>query len=563
MSISAEVVRKLREETGAGMMDCKSALVEAKGDMAKRPRAPPQEGPGRGRQEGRPRRQRGHGRRPTSTRRPRSACIVEVNCETDFVAKTPDFQALVKDIAEHVATAAPGDVAALLAAALRDAGQTVGELVQEKIAFIKENIVIRRFARFEVAAGRRAAGRLHPPPGAKIGVLVELAAEVGRRRDARRRWRRTSRCTWRPPPPRALYVTKEEVPAEVLEKEKEIYRAQAAARASPRTSRRRSPRASSRSTTPVLPARAALREGPQAHRRPARSRRRKENIVVRRFARFRLGEELPRQARPPSRSTIRRPGPARPGRTSAEGPACPPPRRTSSTSASSSSSRARRSSATKAFGIDRDFADYLAGEIKEVHDLGVEIAAVVGGGNIFRGVSDSAHGMDRVSADHMGMLATVINALALQDALERAGRPHARAVRHRDARGGRAVHPPPRASGTWRRAAWSIFAGGHRQPLLLHRHRRRPARHGDQGRRHPEGAPRSTASTTPTRSRTPRRTKFDRLTYLEVLQKGLKVMDATAISLCMDNNLPIIVFDLKRKGNLRAHRRWARRSGPS
>src|SRR5258706_8448481 len=72
----------------------------------------------------------------------------------------------------------------------------------------------------------------------------------------------------------------------------------------------------------------------------------------------------------------------------------------------------------KAFGIDRAFTDYLAHEIKGIHDLGVEVATVVGGGNIFRGVSDNAQGMDRVSADHMGMLATVINGLALQDALE-------------------------------------------------------------------------------------------------------------------------------------------------
>ena len=152
----------------------------------------------------------------------------------------------------------------------------------------------------------------------------------------------------------------------------------------------------------------------------------------------------------------------------------------------------------KAFGIDRDFTDYLAREIKQIHDLGVEIAAVVGGGNIFRGVSDSAQGMDRVSADHMGMLATVINALALQDALERAGvftrvlsaiemrevaEPfiRRRAIRHLEK--GRVV----------------IFARRHRQPVLLDRHRRGAAGHGDQGRDHPEGAPRSTASTTPTR----------------------------------------------------------------
>src|SRR4029450_13651952 len=75
----------------------------------------------------------------------------------------------------------------------------------------------------------------------------------------------------------------------------------------------------------------------------------------------------------------------------------------------------------KTFGIDRKFTDYLAGEIKQAHKLGVQVSAVVGGGNIFRGVSETAHGMDRVSADYMGMLATVINGVALQDALERAG----------------------------------------------------------------------------------------------------------------------------------------------
>ena len=98
----------------------------------------------------------------------------------------------------------------------------------------------------------------------------------------------------------------------------------------------------------------------------------------------------------------------------------------------------------KTFGIDRDFTDYLATEIKEVHALGVEIAAVVGGGNIFRGVSDNAQGMDRVSADHMGMLATVINALALQDALERAGVFTRVLSAIEMQRGRRALHPPPR-----------------------------------------------------------------------------------------------------------------------
>ncbi len=203
----------------------------------------------------------------------------------------------------------------------------------------------------------------------------------------------------------------------------------------------------------------------------------------------------------------------------------------------------------KTFGIDRSFTDYLAEEIREVHDLGLEIAVVVGGGNIFRGVSDGAEGMDRVSADLMGMLATVINALALQDALERVevftrvlsaiemqevAEPYIRrrAIRHMEKK--RVV----------------IFAAGTGNPYF------------------------STDTAAALRAmeikaeiilkatkvdgiydadplKHPKAKRFERLTYFEVLQKALKVMDTTAISLCMDNHLPIIVYDLKRKGNLR------------
>jgi len=203
----------------------------------------------------------------------------------------------------------------------------------------------------------------------------------------------------------------------------------------------------------------------------------------------------------------------------------------------------------KAFGIDRDFADYLANEIKEVHDLGLQIAAVCGGGNIFRGVSDSAHGMDRVSADHMGMLATVINALALQDALERAG--------------------------VFTRVLSAIEMQEVCEPFI----RRRALRHMEKGRvvilAAGTGNPYfSTDTAAALRAmelkadvilkatrvdgiydadplKHPKAKKFKELKYLEVLQRGLRVMDTTAISLCMDNHLPILVYDLKQKGNLR------------
>jgi uridylate kinase len=203
----------------------------------------------------------------------------------------------------------------------------------------------------------------------------------------------------------------------------------------------------------------------------------------------------------------------------------------------------------KAFGIDRDFTDYLAHEIRGVHTLGVEIAAVVGGGNIFRGVSDSAQGMDRVSADHMGMLATVINALALQDALERAG-VFTRVLSAIEMREVAEPYIRRRAIRHMEKKRVVIFGGGTGNPYF------------------------STDTAAALRAmetkadiilkgtkvdgiydddpvKNPRAKRFDRLSYTDVLHKGLKVMDTTAISLCMDNGLPIIVYDLKRKGNLR------------
>jgi len=203
----------------------------------------------------------------------------------------------------------------------------------------------------------------------------------------------------------------------------------------------------------------------------------------------------------------------------------------------------------QSFGIDRSFTDYLAREIKDIHGLGVEVAAVVGGGNIFRGVSDSAQGMDRVSADQMGMLATVINAIALQDSLERVE------VKTRvlSAIEMRQVAEPfirRRAMRHMEKQRVVIFAGGTGNPYF------------------------STDTAAALRAmeikadiilkgtkvdgiydsdplKNPKAKKFERLAYFEVLQKGLKVMDTTAISLCMDNSLPIVVYNLRNRGSLR------------
>jgi elongation factor Ts len=232
MSITAEVVRQLREETGAGMMDCKSALVEAGGEMEAAREILRKKGlAAAAKKAGRTAADGAVGSYIAADGR--AGVIVEVNCETDFVAKTPDFQALVKDIAEHVAQNAPADAAALAEQPFaKEPGKTVGQLVTEKIAVIKENIVIRRFVRYEASGDGLVAAYIHPP-AAKVGVLVELARGSADAAALQALAKDVAMHVAAASPAAALYVAKDEVPADVLEKEKEIYRAQAAASGKP------------------------------------------------------------------------------------------------------------------------------------------------------------------------------------------------------------------------------------------------------------------------------------------------------------------------------------------
>ena len=200
------------------------------------------------------------------------------------------------------------------------------------------------------------------------------------------------------------------------------------------------------------------------------------------------------------------------------------------------------------YGIAPKTLQQIAQEVKEVVELGVEVGIVIGGGNIFRGVSASTEGMDRASADYMGMLATVINSLALQDALEKSGvftrvqsaidmqqlaEPYIRrrAVRHLEK--GRAV----------------IFAAGTGNPYFTTdtaASLRGMEIHADVILKATKVDGIYTAD--PMKDKTA--TRYKTLTYQEVLEKNLKVMDSTAISLCKDNDLPIIVFDLGGAGNI-------------
>ena len=201
------------------------------------------------------------------------------------------------------------------------------------------------------------------------------------------------------------------------------------------------------------------------------------------------------------------------------------------------------------YGIDPEVICQIAQEIKEVKNLGVEVAIVIGGGNIFRGMAASSKGMDRASADYMGMLATVMNGLALQDALEKID--------------------------VYTRVQTAIEMREIAEPYI----RRRAMRHLEKGRvvifAAGTGNPYFTTDTTASLRAmeigaeailkgtkvdgiynadpllNKRAQKYDELTYLEVLKKQLKIMDATAIALCLDYRIPIIVFNLKKRGNIK------------
>jgi uridylate kinase len=204
---------------------------------------------------------------------------------------------------------------------------------------------------------------------------------------------------------------------------------------------------------------------------------------------------------------------------------------------------------TQEYGLSADVIGFIAGEVREIHRLGVEIAMVVGGGNIFRGVEASARGMDRASADYMGMLATVINGLALQSALEKMGVD----TRVQTAIEMREVAEPfirRRALRHLEKGRVVIFVGGTGNPYFT-TDTAAALRAMEIGADVVFKATKVDGVYTADPETDPTAVKFDELTYIEVLSRRLKVMDSTAISLCMDNRFPIVVFNLNEAGRLR------------
>ena len=201
------------------------------------------------------------------------------------------------------------------------------------------------------------------------------------------------------------------------------------------------------------------------------------------------------------------------------------------------------------YGVDPVIASKIAEEIKDVHELGVEVAIVIGGGNIFRGLSAAAHGMERVSGDLMGMLATVINAIALQDALEKLS-VYTRVVSAIEMREVAEPFIRRRAIRHLEKRRVVIFAAGTGNPYF--------STDTAAALRAMEIKAEVILKATkvdgifdadPVKVKTA--AMFSEIRYMDVLRKGLQVMDTTAISLCMDNSLPIIVFNLLQSGNIK------------
>ncbi len=201
------------------------------------------------------------------------------------------------------------------------------------------------------------------------------------------------------------------------------------------------------------------------------------------------------------------------------------------------------------YGIDPEVLGRIADEVRDVASLGTQVAVVIGGGNIFRGIAASVGGMERATADYMGMLATVINALALQDAIEKTGLP----TRVLSAIEMRAVAEPyirRRAIRHLEKARVVIFAAGTGNPFFT-TDTAAALRAVEIGAEVILKATKvdGVYSADPKKDKAARR--LTRLSYIEVLSRGLQVMDATAISLCMDNKLPIVIFDFTRRGNIK------------
>ena len=505
-TISASQVKELRDATGAGMMDCKRALEETSGDIdAARTLLRERGMASAGKRAGRETTEGLVGYMVDGS----PGSIVGVGCETEPVSKSDEFQDFAIKVLRAVHADGPGAV------------ESFEDERIELIARLGENIVVVGAERFEAPEGNALAAYAHPPAN-KIGVLVEL--EGGSEELARQLAMHISFAA-------PEWTTREDVPDEVVEAERSIYTNTEEVQSKPEAAREKivdgmlNKRFFAAVPGGVLVEQAWIHE-PSKTVGQAMS---DADTSVVRFVRISV-------CRIVSTSTDE----------------------VAEAAAGASGTRFRRALLKlsgeallggREYGIDPKTVTAISEEIVAVQEAGTQLAVVVGAGNIYRGMAAAAEGMDRATADYAGMLATLLNALSLQDALERLGV---------DTRVQSAIAVSEVAEPYIRRRAIRhlekervvIFAAGTGNPffttdtaaalraLEIGAEAILMAKNGVQGVY--DGDP----------NEDPSATFLPELTHLEAIERGLKVMDTTALSLCMDNRLPIHVFELA-QGNIR------------
>ena len=528
MQISASMVKELRDRTGAGMMDCKKALQETAGDieaaidaMRKSGVAKAAKKAGRIAAEGTIVIERGAAGS--------QAVILEVNCETDFVARDENFQKFSRELASTLLEQGNGPPESLADLPLNGTeARSVEEARQELVAKLGENISIRRHARVRQSRGRTLGIYVH---GIRIGVIVDLSTDNPvLAKDLAMHIAAAN----------PLCVDEQDVPRDVLEKEREIQLAHAGQSGKPEhiVEKMVDGRVKKFIKENTLLGQAFVKDPDMSVADLLKT----NNARVNGFTRYEVGEGLEKKADNFAAEVMQQ------GRSGLGSNRVLPdvPELRYRRILIKLSGEALMGDA--AYGINPATIKRLANEIRELGMNGAEIALVLGAGNFFRGSGLAASGIDRVTADHMGMLATIMNSLALQDALEQLGSYarvmsaikinevcedyiRRRAVRHLEK--GRVVIF---AAGTGNPffttdSAASLRAVEINADLLI------KATKVD-----------GVYSADPVRDKSAIR--YDVLSYDDVIERKLAVMDTTAIVLCRENNMPLRVLNMMQPGAL-------------
>jgi elongation factor Ts len=547
-AITASMVAELRARTDAPMMECKKALTEAEGNMEKaeellRVKLGNKAGKASSRvtAEG----------VVTAYVDGEAGAMIEVNCETDFVTKNDSFLTLAQAAAELVAKHNPAHVAALVALPYSQDGfgPTLEDVRRGLIGKIGENMSFRRFRRF--ASGAKLAHYLH---GTRIGVVVEFEGDSAAAKDVAMHV-----AAMKP-----VALTAADVPAELIEKERAVAvgkaeedrkTAEAAGKAvqSPEIVAKRVEggvqkylkevslhnqpfvKNDKQTVEQMLKASSTTIKGPVRGRRGHREEGRR--------LRLRSGGAGGRSQRAGRLKTAKVSKLARIPRSPSMSDAQPAHKRI----LLKLSGEALMGD--DAFGINRDTIVRMVEEIAEVVRMGVEVAVVIGGGNIFRGVAGGSVGMDRATADYMGMLATVMNALALADAMNKQGL----IARVMSAIAIEQVVEPyvrPKALQYLEEGKVVIFAAGTGNPFFT-TDTAAALRGAEIGAELVLKATKVDGVYSADPKKDPTATRYNRISFDEAMAQNLGIMDATAFALCRDQKLPIKVFSIFKHGALK------------